>query len=310
MARGLICEIGGEAGVAALYWRGGVSVYETTTRCHALIEQHMQDSWHGRIRLQTQGGQASVLLERLTAWVARRSESGGLRANRIGATVSPRAIADGATRGAAATLEAHKLPGTYGQPAATEPEYFVSYAWGDDSSPEAVRRGAVVDKLCDDYKARGIVVQRDTSVLQFGDSILAFVKRIGAGDRIFVVLSKKYLESPWCMAELLEIWKYSRENEDVFTRCARVLCLPDAKVGTFEDRIEHAIWWKQRYDRIESQVKEHGISILGETGGTQLAQMMRFHLHVYDILNAIAGRVQPRTLEQLTQYGFEEIPAS
>jgi hypothetical protein len=37
VARGLICEIGGESGVAALYWRGGVCADETTTRSHALI---------------------------------------------------------------------------------------------------------------------------------------------------------------------------------------------------------------------------------------------------------------------------------
>ena len=30
LGRGLICEIGGEAGVAALYWRGGVCAYERT----------------------------------------------------------------------------------------------------------------------------------------------------------------------------------------------------------------------------------------------------------------------------------------
>jgi internalin A len=68
LARGLICEIGGEAGVAALYWRGGVCAYETTTRSHALIEQQdMPDAWHGRIRVRTQGGQARLLLDRLSA---------------------------------------------------------------------------------------------------------------------------------------------------------------------------------------------------------------------------------------------------
>ena len=86
LARGLICEIGSEAGVAALYWRGGVCLYETTTRSHALIEQQdMQDAWHGRIRVQTQGGQARLLLDRLSAWIERRSGGGGLRATRIGA---------------------------------------------------------------------------------------------------------------------------------------------------------------------------------------------------------------------------------
>jgi hypothetical protein len=51
LARGLFCAVGREAGVAALYWRGGVCAYETATRSHALIGQHdMQDAWRGRIK--------------------------------------------------------------------------------------------------------------------------------------------------------------------------------------------------------------------------------------------------------------------
>jgi internalin A len=74
LARGLICEIGREAGVAALYWRGGVCAYETTTRSHVLIEQHdMQDAWRGRIRVQTQGSQSRLLLDRLATWIEQRS---------------------------------------------------------------------------------------------------------------------------------------------------------------------------------------------------------------------------------------------
>ncbi len=308
LVRGLICEIGSAAGVAALYWRGGVAVYETTTRSHALIEQHLEDARHGRIRVQTQGGQARLLLDRLAAWIERRSDLGGLHASRIGDAASLHVLAEEAARVAGGSDEDDKPPGTFGPAPVAATEYFVSYAWGDDTSPEGIRRGAVVDKLCDDYTARGIPIQRDRNVLQLGDSISAFVTRIGAGNRIIVVLSKKYLESPWCMAELLEIWKYSRENEDDFTRRVRVLCLPDVKIDTLEDRVEHSIWWKQRFASIEKQVQDHGIAILGEKGGRQLMLMMRFHLHVTDILDTIAGRVQPRSLEQLEQYGFEEIP--
>jgi internalin A len=39
MVRSVISRIGSEAGVTALYWRGGLCVYETITRSRALIEQ-------------------------------------------------------------------------------------------------------------------------------------------------------------------------------------------------------------------------------------------------------------------------------
>ena len=83
------------------------------------------------------------------------------------------------------------------------------------------------------------------------------------------------------MAELLEIWKYSRENEDVFTRCARRALSPGREGWHVRrsDRARNLVEAAIRTSASSSQVKEHGISILGETGGTQLAQMMRFHLH-------------------------------
>jgi internalin A len=304
--RGLICEIGSEAGVSALYWLGGVCVYDTATRSHALIEQHMQDARRGRISVQTQGGQA--LLDRLSGWLESRIGRHGLNFTRIGGRSPRRISAEDVSSAPARAAADDRLPVTPGAPPASATEYFISYAWGDDSTPEGIRRAAVVEKLCSDYAKAGVPIRRDISTLQFGDSLSAFVKRIGAGNRIFTILSKKYLESAWCMAELLEIWRYSRQNEDDFTRRVRVLCLPDAKISTFEDRLEHAIWWKQRFARIWALVKEHDFTILGEDGGRELAQMNLFHQHVADILGIVARRVQPRTLEQLEQYGFDADP--
>ena len=43
LVRGVIARIGGAAGINALYWRGGLCVYETSTRSHALLEQEMLD---------------------------------------------------------------------------------------------------------------------------------------------------------------------------------------------------------------------------------------------------------------------------
>ena len=128
---------------------------------------------------------------------------------------------------------------------------------------------------------------------------------IGAADRIVVVMSKKYLESHWCMAELLEIWNYSRRNKDDFGRRVRVLCLPDVKISDIGEQLEHSSRWKQRYDCIVAKVDKLGISCLGQNGPRRLQQMDEFHRYMADILNAIAIRVQPRTLEQLEQYGFE-----
>jgi len=308
LVRGIICGIGGAAGVDALYWRGGVCVYETRTRSHALIEQLMTDAWHGRIRVQTQGGQAAALRDQLAQWIEGRNNRDGLHATRIGPAPPPR-IAMAEAKEAGKPEGTDKPPGEYGPAPASTPAttYFVSYAW-DDDSPDGAKREAEVDRLCGDAQARGIAIQRDKSVLRTGDSILAFMRRMGRADRVFVVLSEKYLRSAWCMTELFEIWNHSRGDSMDFLRRVRVYCLPDARISTLADRVEHAAWWKQQFDRIDALNRQHGIAILGTEGVQELYVMIRFYQHVADILHLISDTVRPRTFEELERDGFDDPP--
>jgi internalin A len=75
------------------------------------------------------------------------------------------------------------------------PEWYVSYAWGEDKTSEGKAREKVVDNLCAIALAEGHQILRDKEVLGLGDSISRFMERIGAGDRVFVILSDKYLRS-------------------------------------------------------------------------------------------------------------------
>ena len=42
------------------------------------------------------------------------------------------------------------------------------------------------------------------------------MKELGASDRVFVFLSDKYLKSSYCMFELFEMWRNSRQNSADF----------------------------------------------------------------------------------------------
>jgi internalin A len=151
------------------------------------------------------------------------------------------------------------------------PEWYVSYAWGDDRTAEGRTRKAVVDKLCAAAKQRGIQILRDKDVLKLGESISAFMRRIGTGDRIFVVLSDKYLRSPFCMFELSEIWRTSsHEGKDFLTR-VRIYALPDAKIWKPADWTDWAIYWKQEHDALDSRAREYGATILGERGNSLIS---------------------------------------
>jgi internalin A len=312
LVRGLICEIGGAAGVDALYWRGGVCVYETHTRSHALIEQTMTDGWHGRLTVQTQGGQAAALRDQLADWIEQRNNRDGLRATRIGPAAAPAAAAArmiAAEAGLAAPTATDAPPGRFGPAPAEATEYFVSYAWGD-ATPQGQQREAIVDRLCAAAEARGTRIIRDKTALRTGDRISAFMRRIGRGDRVFVILSDKYLRSAFCMFELCEIWFHSRRDEADFLRRVRVYALPDAEAATPLQRARLAAWWKTQHDEIAALIKEHGAGILATEDFQRFKDMEMFCHHVPGILATLFDTVQPRSFEALEQYGFDDSPTA
>ena len=88
------------------------------------------------------------------------------------------------------------------------PRYYVSYARADGGDPNRERD---VDRLCEEAQRRGISVLRDKKDLRFGELISDFIKELGEGDRVFIFLSDKYLKSPYCMLELFELWRNSKQ---------------------------------------------------------------------------------------------------
>ena len=127
----------------------------------------------------------------------------------------------------------------------SEKEYYISYAWGDDSSHDAREREQFVDRLCAEAETRGITIIRDKTAMRFGDRISKFMNRIARGDRIFIVLSDKYLKSVYCMHELFDVWRNCREDDAEFIKRTRVYALPCATLSTALDRAQYAIHWRK-----------------------------------------------------------------
>jgi internalin A len=287
LIRTIMAAIGEEAGPEPLYWRGGLCGYEATTRSRLLIEQEMTGPWQGAIRVRTQDGQAAALLQRAAAVVERAQEQLGMR---------PVAV----ERSSPAVEAREEAPMTFRQEKPAIPEWYVSYAWGDDRTPEGQARERVVDELCAAATASGRLILRDKNVLGLGESISAFMRRIGAGDRVFVILSDKYLRSPHCMFELCEIWRTSRQEGPAFLERVRVYTLGDADVWKPLSRAQYAAHWKREHDEMEAFVREHGgTSILGERDFAAFRRMGEFYRHVGDILATLADIVQPHSFEDL-----------
>lgn len=297
LMRSVISRIGRQAGITADYWQGGVYAFEAETRSRGLIEQEMDGDWRGRIRIRTQGGQAAELLQRLTALVEQEQSGAGMTPTAVTTSAAPRGRPDGEADAA------DRL--AFAQEPAAATEYCVSYAWGDDT-PEGRERQVVVDRLCAAAEARGIRILRDQDALGLGERISKFMDRIGRGDRVFVVLSDKYLKSPFCMYELSEVWRNCRQDDAELLKRIKVYTLPCAKISKPMERVKYAVYWKKQYEDLESVVREHGFDILGERDWQEYRRMKEFSRNVGDILATAAGILQPRSFADLVQYGFDE----
>jgi TIR domain-containing protein len=231
------------------------------------------------------------LLEALTERAVRRAKEAAEEAARqaparADAEVKLRQLVDGRSR-------------------SSESRCYVSYAWADDSDPN---RAEKVDELCEEAAKLGLNVVRDKTTLVHGDLISEFMRRIGEGDRIFIFLSDKYLRSPYCMFELFEMWRNSRQNKTDFLRRVRFFTIDDAKIGTPREWLAHTKFWRQERDDLKKEIDEVGWQDAGDEVIKRYRHMETFAGKVSDILALFADVVQPRTFGDFLKYGFDDPP--
>jgi internalin A len=292
--RAVIARIGDQAGIDAIYWRGGVTVYETTLRSHALIEHTIAEgACHGTVILQTKGSQATELLNRFAAWISEENDRLGLCATTNHSTPLFR-------------LDPHPAL-VFGQQPSTKPEYCVSYAWADDTTNGTTREN-IVNELCAAAERRGITILRDKTDMRLGDQISIFMRRLSQSSRVFVILSERYLRSVYCMTELYQVWLNCRGEEKPFLDRIRVYAQPDTKIGDIFERTAHIAWWKQRHDQVRDLVRQHGEDFLSERDYAEFRRMGHFVRVVPEILSSLQDSLRPRSFAELEQYGFEAPP--
>lgn len=136
-----------------------------------------------------------------------------------------------------------------------ESELFVSYAWGGESEE-------MVKKLNDKLKKNQIKLIWDKQDLGFKGMITEFMNRIGQGKGIVVVVSDKYLRSPYCMYELLEIYR-NRE----FTKRIFPIVMSDASIFEPIPRLAYLKFWKDKKEELDLAIRDFGadaITVIGE----------------------------------------------
>jgi internalin A len=306
--RAIISKVGQTAGGSALYWKYGACIHEKQTRSVAIIEQKLLNrpkTWSGSITISTTGRRAAELLRSLRELVRGVIEQCGCQdwsikeaseglGDRLGAQFGE---AGSAEDGPVGMLRVQKPapPST----TSAKKTYFVSYARSNESM-------AIVERLSQDAKRRGIDIVRDTTGVGIGDSISAFMHELGAGDRVIVILSERYLKSPYCMTELVDVWRNCKEEEKEFRKRIKVYVDKNVNIKTPQDRMKWAEFWELQYKALEAEVRKKGLRLLAEADFRHYNLMRQFANRVGDILFLINDTLQPTDLEELVKYGFDD----
>ena len=144
--------------------------------------------------------------------------------------------------------------------------------------------------------------------MQTGDRISTFMDRIGQGavnGRVCVLLSEKYLKSPYCMYELFDVWRNCREDGGTFIDRTRVLVLPSAKIRTAVELAQYAIHWQRKFKETDALVREHGQFVLSDKDNAELRLMSRFVSETANVLQLVQDILRPRSFDDCVKHVFD-----
>jgi internalin A len=323
--RGYLSKLGEYAKDAAIYWKYGCWFYEQKTRSQVLIESGWDDAESeagaGDIRLRAWGERADhlvyKLLKTLESLPVGQPPEISLTPGKAGASsasIFTRPIRDSQrgkavplseTRDEAEDADYLQISSRPELPPKSTPEIFVSYAWGDDSSEDARKRTEIVDRLCERMDKHGWNIIRDKANMRSGDLISGFMTRIGLADHVIVVLSDKYLRSPYCMTELHYIYQRSLGEKEDFLRRIIPLALEDARFGNRRDRLVYAEHWKQEFQSLNEDLRdENRRLLLGREDFADFKAMQQWYPQVSDILRYMNDVLHPHGFDQIVKDDF------
>jgi predicted Rossmann-fold nucleotide-binding protein len=128
-------------------------------------------------------------------------------------------------------------------------QIYISYAWKDNKSELGQQREELVDKICNTLLDMRYHLIRDRYYLTLGSSIENFMREIGRGNYVILVISDKYLRSEYCMFEAIEVIRHKEYEQKVFP-----IVLQDANIYTREGQVEYIKYWQQQKDRIKTLI--------------------------------------------------------
>jgi internalin A len=295
--RRFLCEIGRLAGPHALYWRYGVCFQDATTRSRARVDAAPEADGPGTVSIETQGPGANELCGKLVEMFKniRIGEAPRVERNEDAAVIPPHQSADEPETPAITPVP---IPLSDAQ----KPIVYLSYAWGGKDRPELKTFAVELQRSLEaDFDVR-----RDEYSTRSGDRISEFMREIGRGARVLVLLSDPYLRSPNCMRELLHLYHRHLENAQDLQKHVLPLILDSGLTSTAKQRLGYVKFWKQRLaelkevtaglDPVECLPTHH-----------EMAMIEEFRLKTEDILIFLDDILMPRGMSSLSTDDFSEV---
>lgn len=136
-----------------------------------------------------------------------------------------------------------------------QPAIYFSYAWGD-SDEAAESREAIVDQLYGSLLNDGFALKRDKMDLDYKGFISEFMQEIGRSGLVVVAISDKYLRSPYCMHELHEIYRNSRQEKEEFSKRVFPIRVESIKMSDPFVIEEYLAYWEEQETKWKNLVQK------------------------------------------------------
>ena len=136
------------------------------------------------------------------------------------------------------------------------PTIYFSYAWGDENETGESHE-KVVDEIYESLKEAGYTLKRDKMDINYRQLISEFMNKIGKGEIILVAISEKYLKSPYCMFELLEIDRISQQDKYKFADRIYPVWVESLPINEIKFRRSLYDFWKGKFKEFNEYVQDY-----------------------------------------------------
>ena len=165
----------------------------------------------------------------------------------------------------------------------TNPKIFFSYAWGDDRE-QGESREEIVNQLYESLSNKGYNLVRDKVDLGYRGYISEFMRDIGEGEMVIVVLSEKYVKSPFCMFELYEIARNSRLDKQAFRERVFPVMVEFVNFNDPTVRGEYLDYWDQESQKWEDLIRKNPGSV-GSAGFERYDKIRKVRQNFGDLVD-------------------------